>query len=55
MLPNKSLQATGATASALEGVGDSLLPGFVAASLHPPVPERKTRELHGKATADIFE
>ncbi len=36
---NKSLQATGAARSVLDGVGDSLLPGFVAASLPAPVPE----------------
>jgi len=35
----KSLQATGAGRSDLDGVGDSLLPGFVAASLPAPVPE----------------
>jgi len=38
-LPNKSLQATGAALSVLDGVGDSLLPGFVAASFPAPVPE----------------
>ena len=37
--PNKPLQATGAARSVLDGVGDSLLPGFVAASLPAPVPE----------------
>jgi hypothetical protein len=37
--PNKSLQATGATPSVLDGVGDSLLPGFVATSFPAPVPE----------------
>jgi len=36
---NKSLQATGAAPSVLDGVGDSLLPGFVAASFPAPVPE----------------
>jgi hypothetical protein len=37
--PNKSLQATGATRTDLDGVGDSLLPGFVVASFPAPVPE----------------
>jgi len=36
---NQSLQATGAACSVLDGVGDSLLPGFVAASFSAPVPE----------------
>jgi hypothetical protein len=36
---NKSLQATGAARSVLDGEGDSLLPGFVAASFPAPVPE----------------
>ena len=35
----KPLQATGAAPSVLDGVGDSLLPGFVAASFPAPVPE----------------
>jgi hypothetical protein len=39
MWSNKSLQATGAAPSDLEGVGDSPLPGFVVASLPAPVPE----------------
>jgi len=34
-----SLQATGAALSVLDGMGDSLLPGFVAASLPAPVLE----------------
>jgi len=37
--PNNSLQATGAALSVLDGVGDCLLPGFVAASFPAPVPE----------------
>jgi len=36
---NKSSQATGAKAPILDGVGDSLLLGFVAASFPAPVPE----------------
>ena len=36
---NKSLQATGAAPSVLDGVGDGLLPGFVVASFPAPVPE----------------
>jgi hypothetical protein len=36
---NKALQATGAALSVLDGVGDRLLPGFVAASFPAPVPE----------------
>ena len=45
--PNKSLQATGAAPSVLDGVGDSLLPGLVAALFPAPVPElgRKTHEI----------
>ena len=39
MKPNKSLQATGAARSVLDGVGDWLLPDFVVASLPAPVPE----------------
>jgi len=39
MWPNKSLQATGAAPSVLDGLGDSLLPGFVTASFPAPVPE----------------
>ena len=38
-MPNKSLKATGAAPSVLDGAGDSLLPGFVAASFPAPVPE----------------
>lgn len=34
-----ALQATGAARSDSDGVGDSLLPGFVAASFPAPVPE----------------
>jgi len=34
-----ALQATGAAASVLNGVGDSLLPDFVAAQFPAPVPE----------------
>jgi hypothetical protein len=41
MQANKSLQATGAALSVLDGVGDSLLPGFVLVSLPAPVPELK--------------
>jgi hypothetical protein len=37
--PNKALQATGAAPSVLDGEGDWLLPGFVAASFTAPVPE----------------
>ena len=37
--PNKSLQATGAAPSVLDGVGDWLLPGFVVALFPAPVPE----------------
>jgi hypothetical protein len=36
---NKSLQATGADLSAFDGMGDSLLPGFVGAAFPAPVPE----------------
>jgi len=36
---SKSLQATGAAPSVFDGEGDSLLFGFVAASLPAPVPE----------------
>ena len=36
---NEALQATGAACSALEGAGDSQLPGFSAASFPAPVPE----------------
>jgi len=39
MLANKTLQATGAGRSDLDGEEDSLLPGFGAASLPAPVPE----------------
>jgi hypothetical protein len=39
MMANKSLQATGAARSDLDGVGDRLLPGFVVASFPAPVPE----------------
>ena len=39
MLP-KSLQATGAARSVSDGVGGSLLPGFVAALLPAPVSGR---------------
>jgi len=39
MLPNKSLQATGTARSVLDGVGDWLLLGFVAAFFPAPVPE----------------
>jgi hypothetical protein len=39
--PNKSLQATGAAPSVLDGTGDGLLPSFVAASFPAPVPELK--------------
>jgi hypothetical protein len=41
MMANKSLQATGAAPSVLDGERDSLFPGFVAASLSAPVPELK--------------
>jgi hypothetical protein len=37
--PNKSLQATGAALSVLDGEGDGLLPDSVAASFPAPVPE----------------
>jgi hypothetical protein len=37
--PNKSLQATGAAPAIVDGVGGSLLPGFVAALFPAPVPE----------------
>ena len=37
--PNKSLQATAAALSVLDGVGDSLLPGFVGAQFPAAVPE----------------
>jgi hypothetical protein len=37
--PNKTLQATGATSTILDGAGDLLLAGFVAASVPAPVPE----------------
>ena len=36
---NKSLQATGAAPSVLDGGGDWLLPGFVVAVFPAPVPE----------------
>jgi hypothetical protein len=36
---NKSLQATGAARTGLDGVGDSLLPGFAVAPFPAPVPE----------------
>jgi len=36
---NKSLQATGAARTVLDGEGDSLLPGFAVALFHAPVPE----------------
>ena len=36
---NKSSQATGAKAPVLDGVGDSLLLGFVAALFAAPVPK----------------
>jgi hypothetical protein len=43
ILANKSLQAIPingiGTPSVLDGLGDSLLPGFVAASSSAPVPE----------------
>jgi hypothetical protein len=39
MMANNSLQATGAAPSVLDGMGDSLLPGFVVASFSAPVPE----------------
>ena len=39
MMPNKSLQATGAAVSVSDDEGDSLLPGFVVASFPAPVPE----------------
>ena len=35
----RSLQATGAARTGLDGMGDSLLPGFVAALLPAPVSE----------------
>lgn len=38
-MPNKTLQATGAARPDLNGVGDGLLPGFVAASFPAPAPE----------------
>jgi hypothetical protein len=37
--PNKSLQATGAGRSDLDGEGDSLLLGFVVAPFPAPEPE----------------
>jgi hypothetical protein len=40
--PNKSLQATAAAPSVLDGVGDSLLPGLVVAAFPAPVPELLT-------------
>ena len=43
MTANKSLQATGAAPSVLDGVGDSLFPGFVAAAFPAPVPELDVR------------
>ena len=52
--PNKSLQATGAAPSVLDGVGDWLLPGFVVALFPAPVPELTSEVIRQRIFQDFF-